>query len=161
MQRILKLAVALLVSWCVMTMTHEAGHIVCGWATGGTLQQADLLPWHLPSSHFEPNPHPLITLWGGPLLGALVPVLLAFGLRRSEGWFVAHFCLLANGCYLALAWITGDRLLDTAQLLTHGAHPMWIGLYCGLTIGIGYLGFRAECQRMLGGSSHKFPKQVG
>lgn len=148
-RRILRFAYLLLLSWCTMTFVHEAGHVLCGWVSGGTLQQADLLPWHLPFSIFEPDPHPLFTLWGGPVLGVLIPWLVACLLRMKWAWFVAHFCLLANGSYIACAWFSGERLLDTARLLEHGAYPASIATYCAITITLGYIGFRRSCIELL------------
>lgn len=137
----------LTVSWFVMTLTHELGHIIGGWCSGGKLQQVDLLPWHLPYSIFDPDPLPLVTLWCGPILGVLVPLAVALLVRRDWMWFVAHFCVLANGIYIAAAWFSADRYLDTPQLLAHGAHPLTIALYCTLTIGFGYCAFRRSCLR--------------
>ena len=143
--------ILLAASWCVMTFLHESGHILCDWASGGTLQQADVAPWHLPHSSFDPDPQPLVTLWGGPILGALVPLTVALLARRDWMWFIAYFCVLANGSYLAVAWFTGERHLDTPKLLHHGAHPATIAAYCALTIGAGYVGFRRQCVRVLSG----------
>lgn len=145
--RILRFVLLLAASWCVMTSTHELGHIAGGCCSGGTLASADLRPWRLPYSFFDPDPQPLVTLWCGPLLGVLVPLGLAFAIRREAMWFVAHFCVLANGTYLATAWISGDQHLDTPRLLEHGAPPAAIGLYCLLAIGFGYWGFRRACLR--------------
>ena len=131
-----------------MTVVHETGHIVCGWIAGGSLQEADVAPWGLPHSRFDPDPVPLVTLWGGPLLGVIVPLLVALVVRREWMWFIADFCLLANGCYLATAWIAGDRFLDTPRLLEHGAHPATIVAYCTVTIAIGYVRFRRDCMRV-------------
>ncbi len=128
-----------------MTFVHESGHLICGFACGGTLTSADLLPWHLPYSFFEPDPHPLVTLWGGPILGVLIPLAIAFALRTNWMWFIANFCLLANGSYLAAAWVSGDRYLDTPKLLEHGAHPFSIAIYCLLTTGFGHVGLRRQC----------------
>ncbi|QEL19435.1 hypothetical protein [Limnoglobus roseus] len=139
----------LIASWGVMTFTHEAGHIVGGWACGGTLQEARILPWELPYSIFDPDPQPLVTLWCGPILGAMVPIVMAAVVRRQWAWLIAHFCPLANGSYLAIAWLTGDRLLDTPKLLASGTHPATIAAYCSLTIGFGYIGFRRQCIRCL------------
>lgn len=139
----------LVVSWCVMTFTHELGHIVAGWCSGGTLRDWDLVPWRLPYSIFNPDPRPLVTLWGGPILGVAVPLLVGVVVRRDAMWLIANFCLLANGAYLAIAWISGDRFLDTPRLLAEGAHPATIAIYCLLTIGLGYDGFRRSCIRML------------
>ena len=149
LRRAVRFAILLAIAWCVMTFTHEAGHILVGWACGGRLVHAELAPWQLPHSHIDPDPRPLVTLWGGPILGILIPLSLASLLRYSVAGFVATFCLLANGSYLALAWITGDRHLDTARLLEHGSSPVLIGLYCLLTIDPGYIGFRRHCARLL------------
>ena len=148
-QRVSCFILLLAASWCVMVFTHEAGHVVAGWACGGTLQHADLVPWHLPHSHFDPDPYPLVTLWGGPVLGVLVPLGIALAVRRDWMRFIASFCLLANGSYLAVAWWSGERFLDTAKLLAAGAHPAAIAAYCVLTIGAGYVGFRDACLRAL------------
>lgn len=149
LRRIVVFALLLIASWVVMTFTHESGHILCGWASGGTLRHAVLAPWTLPHSDFDPDPHPLITLWGGPILGAIVPLIAALILRRNWIWFIANFCLLANGAYLALAWISGERYLDTPRLLEHGTHPATVVLFCVVTIGFGYAGFRRQCFRVL------------
>lgn len=137
-----------------MTFTHEMGHILGGWCCGATLRSFDLLPWHLPYSIFDPDPKPLVTLWSGPILGVVAPLSAALAIRRDWTWFVANFCVLANGAYLATAWISGDRYLDTPRLLEHGAHPITIGLYCALTISFGYLGFRRSCIRLLTSPPH-------
>lgn len=129
-------------AWCAMTFTHEGGHIVGGRLGGATLRDAELRPWRLPYSIHEPDPRPLVTLWSGPILGAIVPLAAAAAIRRDWAWFIAYFCLLANGSYLAAAWISGDRFLDTPQLLAAGAWPASILLYIVVTVVIGYWGFR-------------------
>jgi hypothetical protein len=148
-KQVTEFALLLVASWCVMTFTHESGHVLAGWAGGGTLQHADLAPWRLPHSTFDPDPYPLVTLWGGPVLGVAVPLTAALALRRRWGWFVAHFCLLANGAYLAISWVTGEQYLDAPRLLAHGAYPLAVAAYCLVTIGAGYLGFRRQCIRVL------------
>lgn len=132
-------------SWIVMTFTHEIGHIIGGTCCGGSLQSADLLPWHLPYSIFDPDPFPLVTLWAGLIIGVLAPVAVAMIIQREWIWFIANFCVLANGAYIATAWFSGDRYLDTPKLLEHGASPIVIAVYCLLTIGLGYVGFRRSC----------------
>ncbi len=132
-----------------MTMTHECGHIIGGWLGGATLIEADLLPWHLPHSLYQPDPIPLLTLWSGPIIGVILPAIFALVFRWNWTWFVANFCTLANGCYIATAWTSGDRFLDTPRLLDAGAWPVSILLYCAVTIGFGYFGFRTSCIRLL------------
>ncbi|TWU51450.1 hypothetical protein [Rubripirellula reticaptiva] len=128
-----------------MTFTHECGHIIGGMTCGATLTDFDLAPWRMPYSLHSPDPHPLVTLWAGPILGIAVPISLAAIIRKRWAWFVADFCLIANGGYLALAWLSGDRFLDTPRLLDAGAHPVTIVIYCVLTIGAGYVWFRSDC----------------
>lgn len=135
----------LTLSWCVMTFTHEMGHVVAGLCSGATLETVELRPWRLPYSLFEDDPQPLITLWGGPLMGVVVPVAVAMILRTQWMWFIASFCLLANGLYLATGWLSGDRYLDTTKLFEHGASPIAITAYCVITIGWGYVRFRKAC----------------
>lgn len=144
-QRISIFAALLLVSWVVMTFTHECGHVIGGMACGATLTDLDLAPWRMPYSLHAPDPHPLVTLWAGPLLGVAIPITFAALVRRRWAWFIADFCLIANGGYLALAWISGDRFLDTPRLLDAGASPVFIVLYCVATIGPGYVRFRSDC----------------
>jgi hypothetical protein len=136
-------------SWCGMVTTHEAGHIIGGWLTGARLIQADLRPWALPYTMFDPNPMPLVTMWSGPVLGSLMPLLAAMAIRHPVGWFNAWFCVLANGAYLALAWLTGDQYLDTTQLLVLGGSPLSIATFCIVTIAAGYFGFRKSCLEFL------------
>lgn len=78
-----------------MTFTHEIGHIIGGTCCGGSLKSADLLPWRLPYSIFEPDPIPLVTLWAGLIIGVLAPVAIAMILQREWMWFIANFCVPA------------------------------------------------------------------
>ncbi len=143
----------LVTCWVVMTFTHETGHMIGGWVGGATLTDFDIAPWRLPFSLHNPDPYPLLTLWAGPVLGVLVPVIVAILVRHRWTIFIADFCMLANGCYLMLAWFAGDRFLDTPRLLDSGASPIAIAVYCALTIGIGYFRFRQDCLLMLSPAS--------
>lgn len=143
--RVTRFLLLLVASWIVMTFTHEIGHIIGGTCCGGSLKSADLLPWHLPYSIFEPDPFPLVTLWAGLTIGVLAPVVLAIIVQREWMWFIANFCLIANGAYIATAWFSGDRYLDTPKMLEHGTSSITIALFCLLTIGFGYVGFRRSC----------------
>ena len=148
-QRHMRFVGLLIAAWTATAVTHELGHIAGGLCCGGTLRKSDLLPWHLPYSIFDPDPFPLVTLWCGPLLGVLIPLGFAFLMQRDWLWFIANFCMLANGAYLAGAWYSGDRFLDTPQLLAHGANAVSILAYCAFTITIGYMRFRRSCIREL------------
>jgi hypothetical protein len=151
LNRVVRIVGLLIASWCVMAVVHESGHVICGWLGGGTLRDADLVPWSLPYSRFDPDPRPLLTCWGGPVLGVLVPLSLAAAARQHWLWFIAYFCLLANGAYLAVAWVSGGQHLDTQRLLHHGAHPLSVVAFSAVAIAGGYVGFRRECVRLLFG----------
>jgi hypothetical protein len=134
-----------LASWGVMTVTHELGHLVAGWVIGAKLVDYDLSPWRLPYSIHQPDPHPRVTIWGGPIFGVLVPLLIAAVIPNRATRFIANFCLIANGMYLAVSAFSSDPHLDTLRLLRAGERPWVIALYCLVTIGIGYFRFRKDC----------------
>ncbi len=148
-KRVSTFAGLLVLSWCVMTLTHEVGHLVGGWLGGATLQDCDLVPWRLPYSLHQPDPHPLLTLWSGPVLGVMIPLGASWLVGGMVFRFVADFCLLANGSYLATAWWSADRFLDTPRLLEAGTGSLSIGIYCAVTISVGYIRFRNDCVKVL------------
>jgi hypothetical protein len=148
-----RLAAMLFVAWYVMTLSHELGHIVGGWLCGAELLEADLTPWRLPYSIFSVNPFPLFTLWCGPWCGVVVPVVAALTVRGHNAAFVAYFCTLANGLYLAAGWLAADRYLDSTMLLEAGASQLSLGTFCLLTIPVGYVGLRSSIRRMLQGDA--------
>lgn len=152
-ERVPRFLLLLIASWLTMTFTHEMGHVIGGVCCGGSLKSVDMLPWHLPYSIFDPDPFPLVTLWAGLMIGVLVPVAMAMVIKRDWSWFIANFCVLANGAYIATAWFSGDRYLDTPKLLEHGASPISIAVYCLVTIGFGYVGFRRSCVSVLSPST--------
>ncbi|WP_146580826.1 hypothetical protein [Neorhodopirellula pilleata] len=132
-----------------MTFSHEIGHLIGGWCGGATLTGYSVSPWRLPFSLHNPDPNPMLTLWAGPVLGVTLPILAALLIRQSWCWFVADFCLLANGVYLALAWWAGDRFLDTPRMLAAGVAPISIITFCLATVALGYVRFRADCIHVL------------
>lgn len=152
--RALRFLLWLTAAWVVMTTTHELGHVVGGWLGGGKLVTLEIAPWRLPHSLHRPDPHPRFTLWCGPILGVVVPLAVALATRHALAVFVADFAMLANGVYLALAWWAGDRFLDTPRMLSAGVHPLWIALFSIVTIGVGYVRFRADCVAMFSAGRH-------
>ena len=146
---VIRLAILVSVSFCVMAFTHELGHLMGGQLGGATLQSGNLWPWRLPYTIFSPDPRPLITLWSGPLVGVLLPLIVALGIGHRWLWFIADFCLLANGVYIAAGWISRDSYLDTIRLLDNGASPVTLIAFCATTIGFGYGRFRARVREIL------------
>ena len=93
-------------SWLAMQAVHEFGHVIAAVLTGGTIQRVVLHPLAFSRTDVSPNPHPLLVVLAGPLLGIVLPLiawLLArrFRLPQVFLWrFFAGFCLAANGVYL-------------------------------------------------------------
>lgn len=126
--RILLILSILWVAWLLMMLTHESGHVPGALATGGTVRQVVWHPAVLSRTDVQPNPHPLIELWAGPLTGCLLPLLAAgivqvLRLRTAYlFWVIAGFCLIANGAYIGLGAL--DPVGDARDLIAHGM-PRW------------------------------------
>ncbi|MEM6757470.1 MAG: hypothetical protein AAF586_09905 [Planctomycetota bacterium] len=134
--RLVLLLIALAaVAWPLMMLLHEVGHLLAAWLTGGSVGR---LVWHpLVFSRTEvfPNPHPLVVVWAGPVVGCLLPL----GAERLMAWrwpnvaylgqAVAGFCLIANGAYIGLGWI--DDVGDAGDMLFYGT-PAWVMVAFGL-----------------------------
>ena len=124
-------------SWLLMMVTHEAGHVLHGWMSGAGLDCVLLPPFGFSRTDFMTNPHPLFVAWGGAIWGCLIPLSLlaiisAFARRYAylARWF-AGFCLIANGAYLAAGALRGGDADDGAVLLHSGA-AVWQLLAFGI-----------------------------
>jgi hypothetical protein len=129
----------LLGSWLGMQIVHEFGHVLGGWLTGGQVARVVLHPLTISRTDWLHNPHPLVEVWAGPILGVLLPLagwLMCRGRRGAYLMrFFAGFCCIANGAYIAGG--SFDRLGDAGDLLRFGA-PMWLLWLFGLvTIPLG------------------------
>lgn len=125
-------------SWLGMQAIHELGHVLAARATGGTVVRVVLHPVAISRTDVSPNPRPLAVAWGGPLLGAIGPLLFVVASRfvavKRLDWrlyadFFAGFCLIANGAYIGLG--SFERIGDAGDLLRHGS-PQWLLLAFGV-----------------------------
>ena len=128
-------------SWLGMQAIHECGHVLGLRLTGGSVQRVVLHPLTISHTEASANPHPLVVVWAGPVLGDLKHLLL-WGLIRVTGTaigflvrFFAGFCLIANGAYLGFGSLGG--IGDCGELLRHGASNWELWLFGLLTIPIG------------------------
>ena len=110
--RALLIAAALWGSWLLMMVFHELSHATFGWLSGARVTAMMLGPHIISQTILDPNPHPLLVAWGGPLLGSGLPLAL-WGLlaalrskRAYLGRFLAAFCLVANGAYIGVGALT-------------------------------------------------------
>src|SRR5262245_27417775 len=112
-------------SWLGMQAAHELGHVAAARLTGGSVANVVLHPLKISRTDLDHNPHPLTVVWGGPLIGVLLPLLLwlvAESARLSGAFvfrFFAGFCLVANGAYIAGgSWA---HVGDCGEMLRHGS----------------------------------------
>jgi hypothetical protein len=132
----------LLSSWLGMQAIHELGHALAAWFSGASGVRVVLHPLTISRTDVVQNPHPLLVVWAGPVLGVLLPfaVWRIAAWRRLPGTFVlrffAGFCLVANGAYVAFGSI--DRVGDCGVMLKHGS-PVWLlWLFGALTVPAGF-----------------------
>jgi len=132
--------VTLLLSWLLMQIVHELGHMTAAWTTGGRVAHVVLHPLAISRTDVKPNPHPLTVAWGGPVIGAALPLAIWL-LTKIFRWknrflqFFAGFCLVANGAYIGIG--SFRRIGDCNELLRYGS-PIWLlWLFGVLTIALG------------------------
>ena len=123
-----------------MQVVHEAGHAMGAWMSGGKVIRVVLHPFTISRTDVQPNPHPLIVVWAGPLVGVLFPIVvwfIAVRARLSTNFlrFFAGFCLIANGCYIGFGSFGGVG--DCGEMLRHGTPPWVLWPYGLVTASIG------------------------
>jgi Peptidase M50B-like len=128
-------------SWLGMQAVHECGHVLGAWLTGGAVAKVVLHPLTISYTQYSANPHPLVTVWAGPLGGILIPLALwgcAAGFRFPGAYlfrFFAGFCLVANGAYIALGSFA--RIGDAGVMLDKGAAAWQLWLFGVLAVPLG------------------------
>ena len=119
---------SLLLAWLGMLATHEFGHVLGAWATGGHVKKVVLHPLTISRTDVSPNPAPLTVVWGGPLVGCVLPMVVFLFCRhfqfRGTYWFqfFAGICLIANGAYIGIGSFEG--IGDAGVMLNNGS-SMW------------------------------------
>lgn len=139
--QIILITSVILASWLGMQAVHEFGHVLGAWLTGGHVTRVVWHPVTISRTDLAYNPHPLLVVWSGPVLGVLIPLAfwgIARGARIPGAFllrFFAGFCLIANGAYIAFG--SFDRIGDCGQMVRHGS-PAWsLWLFGGLTMPAG------------------------
>jgi hypothetical protein len=134
--QIILIATFIPLCWLAMQVAHELGHVLLAWTTNGEVTKVALHPLIISRTDLAENPHPLAVVWGGPVLGALLP-LAAFGtasISRIPGAyllrFFAGFCLVANGVYIGTGWLIANGA-DPGVMLQNGS-PRWLLVVFGL-----------------------------
>ena len=127
--------------WFWMMITHETGHFLVAKLTGGTVTKVVLHPLAISRTEVRPNPHPFLVVWGGPLLGVILP-LTAWGISHVCHWkssylfrFFAGFCCVANGAYVGIGSL--EKIGDAGVMLNHDSSiwPLWLFGLCTMPLG--------------------------
>ncbi len=130
-------------SWLVMQAVHELEHVLEAVTTGGTVTKVVLHPFTISRTDVHPNPHALIEVWAGPIVGVLLPLTAFFLAKalRSPGAFLfrffAGFCLVANGVYIGTGWLAGEGA-DAVDFLRLGATHWQLVRLGLLTVPLGF-----------------------
>jgi hypothetical protein len=129
------IATFLAFSWLAMQAVHELGHVAGAWLTKAEVTKVALHPCIISRTDLGHNPHPLVVVWAGPIIGSVLPLLafLVAKVCRSPGVylfrFFAGFCLIANGVYITFG--PGDGAADTGVMMQHGS-PRWLMVFFGI-----------------------------
>jgi hypothetical protein len=132
----------LTLSWLLMMVVHEFGHVLHAWLSGGRVSTVVLHPLAFSRTDLADNPHPHFVCWGGAVWGCGLPLLLLLFVRmwrRDFAYlasFFAGFCLIANGAYLAAG--SFPRAGDAGDLM-HGGSPQWLLILVGVPAAAGGL----------------------
>lgn len=116
-------------SWIVMTASHELGHVIGAWLTGGEVVAVTLLPLRISGTIVDPNPSPGLVVWLGPVCGVLLPTLPLLFVRQATGLlpnsvrFVAGFCQVANGAYIGVG---GFLAIGDRRVMSDTGTPLWV-----------------------------------
>ncbi|MFO7906270.1 MAG: hypothetical protein ACQESR_12650 [Planctomycetota bacterium] len=128
-------------SWLAMMAVHEVGHVLGALATGGSIDRVTLHPLRISRTDVNPNPHPGVVVWLGPIAGCFLPMAAIFMtpkraiMPRAILRFFAGFCLIANGAYIAIGSMF--RVGDCGEMLRTGTPP-WVMLAFGaVTVPLG------------------------
>ena len=123
-------------SWLAMQVVHEAGHVLVAHLTGGEVAKVALHPLVFSRTDLAENPHPLAVVWGGPLVGSGLPllVLACAAVCRLPGLylfrFFAGFCLIVNGVYIGIGWLVAEGA--DPWVMTENGSPVWLLVLFGV-----------------------------
>src|SRR5918997_2223388 len=80
-------------SWLGMQIVHELGHVLAAWAGGEEVYRTVLHPLTISRTDTSHERHPLLVVWGGPVVGVLLPLaaLVLSKLLQSRWFYLVRF----------------------------------------------------------------------
>jgi len=164
LRQILLIGTLLPLCWLLMQAAHELGHVLGAVATGGTVSTVVLHPLTISRTDLAENPHPLLVVWAGPVVGVLLPAV-AYAVCQTARFrrtflvrFFAGFCLVANGAYIWAGSFAG--IGDCGEMLRLGT-PTWCLWVFGLAAIAGGLGLWNGLGREFGIGKDAEASEVG
>lgn len=143
MNQVILIASYISFCWLAFMAIHELGHVVAGLFTGGSVMKVIVHPLAISRTDVSPNPNPLITVWAGPIVGILLPLVIwsVFWKFQIPGDYLARFfagfCLIANGAYIGMG--SFQNIGDAGDMIQNGS-PIWLlWLFGIITVPIGFL----------------------
>ena len=134
-KQIIIAVVTIIGSWYAMMLLHELGHCLGAFASGGQIENLRIPLMGFSRTDVSTNGDPLVVIWGGPVIGVLLPLLtlpiirlVGHTAKHVIGFFVG-FCLIANGIYIGVGSFVNAG--DCRDLLHHGAQ-LWQLLTFGI-----------------------------
>ncbi len=127
--------------WIGMMAVHELGHVIAAWLTGGTVTKVILHPFSISRTDVIPNPNPFLVVWGGPVIGVILPMIVLFVFHSVRtpltylARFFAGFCMITNGAYIGIGSL--DRIGDAGDMLKNGTPVWFLWLFGLITLPIG------------------------
>ncbi len=121
----------------MMQVVHELGHVTFALASGGQIEKVVLHPLTFSRTDVSINPHPLVEVWGGAVVGTVLPLAVFIAVRLVNTVylplfrFFAAFCCIANGAYIGFG--PNNQVLDTGIMLSLGC-SRWHLLLFGIPI---------------------------
>jgi hypothetical protein len=127
----------------MMQVAHELGHVISTLVSGGQVEKVVLHPLTFSRTDVSSNPHPIVQVWGGPVVGVILPMAtlaIAYWIRTNFLLlfrFFAGFCCIANGVYIGFGpnsiWLDTQVMFSLGcerwQLMLFGLPMLVLGLY--------------------------------
>lgn len=73
--QVLLVVSTLALCWLGMQVVHEVGHILAAWDGGERVERVVLQPLTISRTDASHDRHPLLVVWGGPLVGVILPLV--------------------------------------------------------------------------------------
>jgi len=101
-----------------------------------------LSPIEFSRTDLQKNPNPLLVVWGGPLVGSILPIIISVLWRRLRwpGWYVLQFfaglCLITNGVYLTVVSFIPNAA-DPCEMMRNGSPQLTLVAFGMITFPLG------------------------